>query len=271
MLTHNITKKTALELRNLIKEIIKGTPLEGVAKSVYNSLSSHRQQNRWLLDGKKDDVLANKILRRVLDKDSNCIDIGCNTGDFLIPILKLAPKGYHFAFEPIPRLAHRLRKRFPNIDIKEIALSDCEGETIFWYVVNAPALSSLQKQSWNIHIPNAITEALKVKTKKLDDIVNTQVKINFIKIDVEGTELQVFNGAKQTLKTHRPYILFEHGKTDGGEKHDHRIYDLLVKDCGLEIFQLQDWLDELPALNRDKFMESSAFNFLAVPQNNPQY
>jgi FkbM family methyltransferase len=260
-------KKIALELRNFIKEVIKGTPFEKIAKSIYHNFS--HQKNRLMLDGKKDDILANKILHRLLDKDSNCIDIGCNTGDFLIPILKLAPKGYHLAFEPIPRLAHRLRKRFPNIDIKEIALSDHEGETIFWYVVNAPALSSLQKQSWNIHIPDAITEALKVKVEKLDDIVNKQVKIHFIKLDVEGTELQVFNGAKQTLKAHRPYILFEHGKTDSNKKHDHRIYDLLVRECGLEIFQLQDWLDGLPALSPDKFMASPAFNFLAVPGNNP--
>lgn len=44
------------------------------------------------------------VTKRVLRKDSNCIDVGCHTGEILTWILKLCPKGVHFAFEPIPDL-----------------------------------------------------------------------------------------------------------------------------------------------------------------------
>ena len=70
-------------------------------------------------------------MQRVLSKHSNCIDVGCNTGDFLKQMLKFAPLGYHYAFEPIPRLATKLKKRFPNTDVKNVALSNSETETTF--------------------------------------------------------------------------------------------------------------------------------------------
>lgn len=254
--------KNLLEMKNLLKELIKGTSFEPLAMSVSELVKPvNRQDNAW----------TNQILTRVLTKNSNCIDVGCNTGDFVKPILQLAPLGYHYAFEPIPRLATRLRKRFPNIDVRQIALSDSEGETTFWYVVSAPALSSLKKQSCDVHDPDAVTEPITVKTQRLDDVLTPEFKIDFIKVDVEGAELQVFRGGVQTLKNHKPYIVFEHGGVDSSEEyhdgiwHDGRIYDLLVNECSLQIFELQSWLGGIAPLSREQFLRSSAWNFLATP------
>ena len=90
-------------------------------------------------------------------------------------------------------------------------MSNSETETTFWYVVNSPALSSLDKQCCESHLPNAITEPITVKTQRLDNILAPYFKVDFIKVDVEGVELEVFRGAIQTLKTYKPYIVFESG------------------------------------------------------------
>ncbi|MBD1906888.1 FkbM family methyltransferase [Funiculus sociatus GB2-A5] len=150
-------------------------------------------------------------------------------------------------------------------------MSDSEAETTFWYVVNSPALSNLDKSCWESHhMPNTLTETITVKTQRLDNILKPDLKIHFIKVDAEGVELQVFRGAIQTLKTHKPYIVFESGLIDAqewqdGKWHDGRIYDLLVNECGLQIFKLRSCLEGLAPLSRDEFLKSSAWNFIASP------
>ncbi|MGB3636867.1 MAG: FkbM family methyltransferase [Rivularia sp. (in: cyanobacteria)] len=260
MLTYN---KNLLEFQNYLKETLKGSYFEGLAKWLYTSLKQNTKED--LLINAEDNILIVEILHGILTEKSNCVDIGCNTGDILSSISKLSHAGNHYAFEPIPRLADRLRKRFPKANIMETALSDSEGEATFWYVVNSPALSSLNQGVWNHHCPNALTESITVKTQRLDNVLPKDLKIDFIKIDVEGAEYSVINGSQQTIKSHKPYVIFEHGLDDSGQIHDSRIYDLLVNDCDLQIFELKHWLEGLSPLTKTEFINSPFWNFLAVP------
>ena len=109
-----------------------------------------------------------------------------------------------------------------------------------------------------------------MKTQKLDDLLNPDLKIDFIKVDVEGAELLVFKGAIQTLIKHKPYIIFEHGRGAAeyyGTTPD-MIYDLLVRECGLKIFCLKDWLNHSKPLSQQEFASiydhKSIWNFLAA-------
>ncbi len=117
--------KSLLEIKNYLKEGLKGTYFEEFVKGLYGSFKQN-EKIEFLINA-EDNKLAVQILDRILTKTSNCIDIGCNTGDFLISIMKLSPLGHHYAFEPIPRLASRLKKRFPKVNVIEAALSDSEG------------------------------------------------------------------------------------------------------------------------------------------------
>ncbi|MGB3760075.1 MAG: FkbM family methyltransferase [Rivularia sp. (in: cyanobacteria)] len=255
--------KDILEAKNRLKESLKGSYFENFTKQLYTSFNG--KQNAESIINTEDNNLTVKILHRILTEKSNCIDIGCNTGDFLASIQELSPLGYHYAFEPIPRLADRLRKKFPKTNVMETALSDSEAEATFWYVVNSPALSSLKKDVWNSHISDALTESIAVKTNKLDNILPANFKIDFIKIDVEGVEYAVLKGSQQTIKNHHPYIIFEHGPDDNGERHDSKIYDFLVDNCGLKLFELKSWLEDLSPLTKHEFVSSPFWNFLAAP------
>ena len=60
----------------------------------------------------KYDFQTTQLIRKHLQKDANCIDIGANLGHILMEIVAAAPKGKHFAFEPIPDLYTSLKKKF---------------------------------------------------------------------------------------------------------------------------------------------------------------
>jgi len=78
----------------------------------------------------------------------------------------------------------------------------------FHNVVSKPAYSGLQKRTYPD--PSELVEIIKVKSENLTMYLS--LTVHLIKVDVEGAELLVFKGAVQTLKTHKPYILFEHGR-----------------------------------------------------------
>ena len=156
------------------------------------------------------DRLTKSIMKKVIKKDSNCIDIGCHKGEMLQSILKLAPAGKHFAFEPIPYLYDQLKVKFEGqAAIFPCALSDKSGQTTFNLVKNAPAYSGINKRKYAVSEPEI--EEIQVELKQLDEVIPAETKIDFIKIDVEGGEFDVLKGAKNLLNAHHPILVFECG------------------------------------------------------------
>jgi FkbM family methyltransferase len=158
------------------------------------------------------DQQTKKIMKQILSPDSNCIDVGCHKGEVLDWILKLAPAGHHFGFEPIPDLFVALASKYQNrsnCSILEIALSDKQGRTSFNFVTSNPSYSGILKRKYD----RAAEEDtfIEVQLNTLDTIIDEQTKINLIKIDVEGAEYLVLNGAQKLLARDKPYVIFEHG------------------------------------------------------------
>jgi FkbM family methyltransferase len=173
----------------------------------------------------KVDRLTRAVMRKILKKDSNTIDVGCHKGEILQRALRLSPAGRHAGFEPIPDLFEALREKFSGrADIYPFALFDSEGEGEFYIVENAPGYSSLRRRELEF---GACYRPVTVNLRKLDSFFDASRRIDFIKIDVEGSELQVLKGAAALLARDRPLLLFECGK--GG-------YDYF-NDSPLEIYQ----------------------------------
>lgn len=156
------------------------------------------------------DSLTIEIMKKYLQKTSNCIDIGAHVGFFTDEILSIAPEGSHYAFEPIPELAELLKKKYINkVKVHEIALSDRRGVETFKFVESNPGYSGLKERRYDR--PNEIVKDIKVQTDLLDEIIPANEKIDFIKIDVEGAELQVLKGGMKLIFKNNPIIVFEHG------------------------------------------------------------
>ncbi len=155
------------------------------------------------------DALTLQIMQIVLEEDSSFVDVGCHKGELLDEALKLAPKGRHYAFEPIPDLYNKLIKTHGHLaSIKNIALGEKRGRTTFQYVKTNPAYSGIKRRSYP---KDEVIEEIEVELDTLDHQLRNAERIHLIKIDVEGGEMGVLKGAKNTLKKWSPVIVFEHG------------------------------------------------------------
>jgi FkbM family methyltransferase len=180
------------DMKEIIKQLIKKVP--------FPLTKNHRY-----------DLQTKKIIRS-LPADGNCIDVGCYKGEILKLMIKAAPKGHHFGFEPIPDLFEELKKKFNgyhNVTLLNVAASNAAGQSDFNFVTSNPSYSGLKKRDYDK--PNEKARTIRVRTGRIDDLVPEDLRIDLIKIDVEGAELFVLEGASRIISDFRPLVIFEHG------------------------------------------------------------
>jgi FkbM family methyltransferase len=192
----------------------------------------------------KYDTQTRKVLKRYCRLQSNCIDIGCHKGEILDLLLKYAPYGIHFGFEPIPDLYEHLKIKYSNREncvISNIALSNINGTSTFNYVVSNPAYSGLKKRNYDR--PGEMDTTIEVSTNLLDEMLPDGYKVDFMKIDVEGGEFLVLKGAIETLINYHPLLIFEHGlgASDIYGTKPSDIFGLLTS-CKYRISTMERWL-----------------------------
>lgn len=136
-------------------------------------------------------------------------DIGANAGYFSIETaVALGDAVTVHAFEPLPSLARAIRVSAAlnaqnHIHVHEIALSDRAGEATIYVPSHA------------IHASLVAREKRATPLRCRADTVDNLVSIgrlpppSVIKIDVEGAELRVFQGARETIRRYMPVIIFE--------------------------------------------------------------
>ncbi len=189
---------------------LSGRKGERVLRNVYATLRS-RVPDRLLSEGEQQarqyDRDTIRIAKSAMANDSAFVDAGAHAGTILKHLVRIAPRGRGFAFEPIPSLSRGLRVKFPGVVVQEVALSDYEGTAAFHILTDDPARSSLvDRPNWE---QGKTVEQLIVTVKRLDDCVSPDVHIAFLKVDVEGAELAVFRGARRILAKDRPVVVFE--------------------------------------------------------------
>jgi len=206
-----------------------------------------------------------RLLAFCLAADANCIDVGAHRGAVLAEMRRVAPNGKHMAFEPLPHLAQLLRTEFPDVEVRESALSDQSGETDFAYVHGAA-------EGWSglIFRPlptgeQATVEQITVKLDRLDDLLDPGYRPAAIKIDVEGAELQVFRGAVETLRRHKPIVIFEHGtgSAEAYGTHPHDVFAFLHAEVGMRIFDLDGGGPYSADEFEQAFFSAARVNFVA--------
>lgn len=203
------------------------------------------------------DALTELVIQKTLRADSLCIDVGCHEGFFLEKMMKHAPEGVFLGFEPIPHLYDKLSRRFSqkNVYIFDCALSNVEGASSFNYVVSNPGYSGLIRRRYDR--PHEEDVEITVQTKRLDSIMSQHEfgKIQFIKVDVEGAEYLVFEGARYQISLHKPVIVFEHGMgaSDCYGKGPEDLFELLGNQCQMKISLISEWLLGGKVLDREAF------------------
>lgn len=146
-------------------------------------------------------------LKRYVDPAKGALDIGGNTGVYAYHLARTAK--WVKVFEPNPSYAERLvALALPGVTIERAALSDRAGDA----VLRVPHVGGRDDYGMASLEASAVADAdvaqtIPVPLRTLDSYGLTGV--GFIKLDVEGHEEAVLNGAQETIRANRPAILAE--------------------------------------------------------------
>jgi FkbM family methyltransferase len=152
-------------------------------------------------------------LKERAKQGSIVLDIGANVGVYSLLMARwVGPVGRIYAFEPAPQTLRDLRahvamnKMNEQIEVVDRAVSDQKGEAIF-YAHNTSGENSL-----NPGFAKRLSEAqaVKVPVTTVDQFCEANnLAPKLLKIDVEGFELHVLRGARETLLRYRPSLVIE--------------------------------------------------------------
>jgi len=208
-----------------------------------------------------EEIAITAILASVLRDDATYVDVGANRGQVLGEAVRVAPAGSHIAFEPIPAVASELARAFPGVDCRQLALGASPQTAEFCHFRGLDGWSGLRR-SPEITDAQGQPEYITVTVSTLDAEIAERTPC-LIKIDVEGAELGVLEGAHGVLKRAKPVIIFEHvaaaaalyGSSSGA------LFDLLTE-FGYEIFSVTG---AGPLTRRAFTDDTGAINWLARP------
>lgn len=146
-----------------------------------------------------------RAIEKLLGPGDTAVDVGANVGTHSIMMARrVGAAGRVIAFEPTPATAWLMREnlslnRIENVDLVEAAVSDTPGSVVMnlfdqrysaWNSRGAPVMDGI-----------APVETIGVRSETLDTAMRARgiERINFLKIDVEGFELEALNGATGLL------------------------------------------------------------------------
>ena len=146
------------------------------------------------------------LLPFLADPGRVSLDIGANKGVYAWLLRACSRKVY--AFEPNPKMFRFLRRiESERIAVSNVALSDRSGTAPLRVPRHRRGGFSNQGASLSdVKVPDDFM-GVSVETRRLDDLEIADV--GFIKIDVEGFEQAVLEGARETIARDRPSLLIE--------------------------------------------------------------
>lgn len=147
------------------------------------------------------------VLDRLLPRGGTAIDVGANRGIFAFALADIADRVV--AFEPNPDYASFARWMLRGrADVHELALSNEPGRATFTVPISEQGMTLHFAGSLKpAHAQFPLYKSYAVEVRRLDDFGFTDVR--FIKADVEGSERDVLDGARETIARDRPVILLE--------------------------------------------------------------
>jgi len=197
-------------------------------------------------------------IKEILTKDSVFMDVGANVGAYLFTLENHLKPENIFAFEPNQQLFKRLNRLFPKVNLFSVALSDISTTAEFKIpVINGEKVHTRGTLQTSIKEKNEEKTILqKVEVKPLDGLNLNLKNLDFIKIDVEGNEMQTLRGARKTIEKYKPILMVEM------EQRHHQ------EDLWTLISEVADWGYSVNYLNR-KTLKPETLTEEFLNQQNP--
>ena len=181
---------------------------------------------------------------KLIYNGSIVLDIGANSGYHTEKFINLVGNdGLVVAFEQIPEMQNILNQKFSkskNFILLKNAVGNKNESSVFYKAVHSSGSmeeSGLKIREFNDE-KNTVIHEINVETVRLDDI-SMPSNVDFIKIDIEGGEVDAILGATNLINSSRPYISVEYGYKSylAYENTDETLW-LLAKDLGYTVFDI---------------------------------
>jgi FkbM family methyltransferase len=153
---------------------------------------------------------------KLVARDNVVVDAGSNIGQYtLLAARRVGKSGRVLSFEPNPSIRGRLVRNvelneYTNIDVLPFALGKHSGDATLYTPEGEPA----GDEGWASLAPfqeQRPVQKVTVEVRTLDAVLEERGvrRVDVIKVDVEGTEADVLEGAANCLRRDRPAVFFE--------------------------------------------------------------
>lgn len=218
--------KSFPKLRLLIFRMICGW--RGVKRRISDSeFFVDESLRRWRFENEDETF---EQIRRVVSAGDVVIDVGANFGLYSLPASRwVGSEGRVYAFEPLSGNVELLRRnislnQIENIEIVRHAASNSKKEFIRFFSdskdVSLTASLNIPESADFIEVPNV----------RIDDWCDSMgVVPDFIKIDVEGAEMEVLRGAEKVIRSRFPRLFIE-------------VHGFALPNFGTNVEEVKGWL-----------------------------
>lgn len=210
------------------------------------------------------ELLLEKRYEHWIKKGDVVVDVGAHNGRHLRRFIALTGRsGKVIGFEPIPVKFARLKKYYDDKCLLiNSALSFKTGEAEFIVAEGALQESGLKQRIYNK--PKKVhPRSINVTLETLDSYSDVISGVRFIKIDVEGGEIDSLLGSVNILEKYRPLVSVEYGEPsysvygntkwtlfDFCEKHKYVLYDIFLNRLNTR----EKWSSTVDSISWDYFM-----------------
>lgn len=155
-----------------------------------------------------------RYLQRYLKPEMVFLDVGANQGEYSLFAAKRLTSGSVIAFEPVDKIYQKLQynismNKFPNIRTYNLGLSDVAGIVPIYEMDSEGANNEGLATLYQSEVRGKMIQQIKLDI--LDNLMSdfNLSRIDFIKVDIEGAELSMLKGARETIARFRPMIMVE--------------------------------------------------------------
>ncbi len=200
--------------------------------------------------------LADLLLRR---SPGVVLDIGANVGASTLPLAARHPDCQFYCFEPHPVICGRLRgnlalNRLGNAHAMNLGVTDQPSGPLEFYAQRESLNMGLSGFTLNPDIGRH--DVIPVETTSVDGFVASlpgEPRVSLIKVDTQGHESRVLQGARATLKRDRPAVLFEfeddYFESDAQRRAAKDRIHALFDEAGYRLYSIQRSVDYYPRMD----------------------
>ena len=245
-------------LQNIHKAIVKHSSSDFVMIGENKIYLDQNDSLRLSIHGSHE-PFETELLSKWIKESDYVLDLGANIGYFTLIMSKLVgDSGKVFSFEPSMDNFEILKKNIKvnncnNVIIENMAVGNKNGE-IKLYLSDNQSMHTLYENT--ISTNRSVT----VPIIKLDDYYNKKSinKINVIKMDVEGAELDTLRGMSNILTENKDVVLFVEFNPESIKKAGMLPKDQLafIDDLGFKIYVIYESAQKIKPMNVDQIIDS---------------